>query len=89
MYVIMTRHLVQIAPTGKKPNHARNKADLAKESEAALVEQEKRLTAEAESKVATIKKEMGDEVAAAKMAQEEANALYAKENRGRKAIHNK
>eukprot|EP00903_Cladosiphon_okamuranus_P018576 g17099.t1 len=65
------------------------KADLAKQSEAALKEQEERLQAESQEKIEATKKEMEAEIEAAKVARDEANALYAKENRGRKAIHNK
>ena len=62
---------------------------MAKRSEAALEEQRKRLEEEAEGKIGAAKTELGLEVEAAKKAREEANALYAKEHRGRKAIHNK
>eukprot|EP00752_Nemacystus_decipiens_P004692 g4280.t1 len=65
------------------------KAELAKQSEAALKEQQERLQAEAQEKVEAAKKELESQIDAAKIARDEANALYAKENRGRKAIHNK
>ncbi|CAM9805319.1 unnamed protein product, partial [Ectocarpus sp. 13 AM-2016] len=65
------------------------KADLAKQSEAALLEQQKRLEAEALEKVEATKKKLEAEIESATKARDEANALYAKENRGRKAIHNK
>ncbi|CAM9983991.1 unnamed protein product, partial [Hapterophycus canaliculatus] len=65
------------------------KADLAKQSEVALLEQQKRLEAEATEKVEAAKKRLEAEIQAAQKARDEANALYAKENRGRKAIHNK
>ncbi|CAM9548987.1 unnamed protein product, partial [Ectocarpus sp. 12 AP-2014] len=65
------------------------KADLAKQSEAALLDQQKRLEAEALEKVEATKKKLEAEIESATKARDEANALYAKENRGRKAIHNK
>ncbi|CAM9276390.1 unnamed protein product [Pylaiella littoralis] len=65
------------------------KAELTKQSESALLEQQQRLEAEALEKVAAARKGLEAEVEAAKTARDEANALYAKENRGRKAIHNK
>ncbi len=63
--------------------------NMAKSSEAALRAQRERLEEEAEGKIGAARTEFGLEVEAAKKAREEANALYAKEHRGRKAIHNK
>lgn len=71
------------------PHTTKTKAELAKQSEAALKEQQDRLQAEAAEKVEAARKELEAKVEAAKNARDEANALYAKENRGRKAIHNK
>lgn len=62
---------------------------MAMEAEKKLSEQRKILEENSLKLIEKATKEMEGEVGAAKAAREEANALYAKENRNRKAIHNK
>lgn len=60
-----------------------------KQSEDAREELRERLEKEAEARLSAVRQEMGEAIEAAKKAGEETNALYAKEYRARKSIHNR
>lgn len=60
-----------------------------KQSEDAREELRERLEKEAEARLSAVRQEMGEIIEAAKKAAEENNALYAKEYRARKTIHNR
>lgn len=60
-----------------------------KQSEDAREELRERLEKEAEARLSTVRQEMGEAIETAKKAAEETNALYAKEYRARKTIHNR